>query len=180
MLRRFQPTSDGWLPTSHPRSVDPNSTAVPGMPTVTDLPRLGAMGIVSMSCIIEPGRTSHWRRIRPIRAPYSRRMPAASSRSLKSAACITGMNAARLEQRSANLTARRPFVQDIPDGVRTLTVGCCMPQVTLSVVHPLTLNMGGRQRSNNMRAAHHRSERARPGFPRGTDARGGRDCTRAR
>ena len=95
MLRRFQTTSEGWLPTSHPCFVDPHSAAVPGMPTVTDLPRLGAMGIVSMSCITGLARTSHWRRMRRIHAVYSSPMLAASSPSPKWAGCITGTNAGR-------------------------------------------------------------------------------------
>src|SRR3954467_7983401 len=95
MLRRFQTTSEGWLPTSHPCFVDPHSAAVPGMPTVTDLPRLGAMGIVSMSCIIGLARTSHWRRTPRTHGVYSRRMLASSSRSPKWAGCIIGTNAER-------------------------------------------------------------------------------------
>jgi hypothetical protein len=101
MLRRFQTTSEGWLPTSHPCFVDPHAAAVPGMPTVTDLPRLGAMGIVSMSCITGLARTSHWRRMRRIHAVYSSRMPAVSSPSPKWAGCITGTNAERPDKDSS-------------------------------------------------------------------------------
>ena len=103
--------------------------------------------------------------------PDPRRRRAASSQCRKWAACITGTNAARLEQRS--LTIR----QHARHSFKTYLIACapspldsCMPQVSLSVVHQLTLKHGRRQRSNNIRAAHHRSERARPGFPRGTVA----------
>src|SRR4051794_12553072 len=113
MLRRFQTTSEGWLPTSRPCFVDPNSAAVPGMPTVTDLPRLGAMGIVSMSCITGLARTSHWRRMRRNHAAYSSPMLAASSPLLKWAGCITDTNVGRPEHRFRQLDESSDVIEDI-------------------------------------------------------------------
>jgi hypothetical protein len=114
MLRRFQTTSEGWLPTSHPCFVDPNSAAVPGMPTVTDLPRLGAMGIVSMSCTIAAAHTWRWRKTARNPDRSSRQTLDGSLRFRKLVGCIIVMSGAPPEQTtSIRTTCRRVLMSKL-------------------------------------------------------------------
>jgi hypothetical protein len=123
MLGRLQTTSEGELLTSRTCLVDPNCAAVPRMPLVTDFPRIGAMGIVSMSCIIRLARISQWTRMRRIRAVYNSPTLAVSSRSPKWAGCITGTNAERPDKGSSTPRQRAdtgcpPLCNSQQDAVR--------------------------------------------------------------